>query len=578
MEVLKKNLYFALLVLVYIVFLFLYWGKFGDPVIDCGREAYIPYAMGYLDKILFKDIICIYGPVPYYLNAIVLKIFGANFNVVWGIGAFLSFIFLLVYFKLARRFLGALSAFLISLLVLFCCIFSSSISNFIFPYSYAIVYALVFAVFHLYFLIKFVDCKKSLYLYLSAIFLSLCVLSKLDFIPCLVVLPVLMFLCRKNLSFKISLNTVLSFLMPPMALFLVVFFQKVTFNDLIFNFKMISNMAHSPSLQYFYGVCTGYFFNIKKTFMFVPQFLGAAVVFVLSAVLGLFALKIKNHVLKITALCLISVIGAIVIYICFFRYVFLYLPLLIAFFTILNCGIFLIKKLKNSFAVVVTDECINKYTVIIFSLLFSLKSLFGLFHELYGTFYIPFIVLSCCLILSLIFKNCKGLLSSALCMIMAVSVFLFLFGNSLIFYTKNTPVKTPAGTFYTTESMGGYLNQAIDFLDKNLGSDNTFVSLPEGLLLNFALKKDYPYFNTSFTPLDFDAYGEEYLINRFINNQPKYLLILSRHYGDYGKSFMCNDFGNKFCQIIENKYVFKYVITSNPADSVNFVRIFERKN
>ena len=92
--------YFIILSVFFFVFLILYWGRFGDPVIDCGREAYIPYAMTDLGKVLFKDIICIYGPVPYYLNALIVKFLGANLNTMYLIGAFLSYIFLvLVHFQ-----------------------------------------------------------------------------------------------------------------------------------------------------------------------------------------------------------------------------------------------------------------------------------------------------------------------------------------------------------------------------------------------------------------------------------------------------------------------------------------------
>lgn len=574
MEVLKNNRFLIFLTLIYIVFLIIFWGRFGDPVIDCGREAYIPYAMGFLDKILFKDIICIYGPVPYYLNAILLRFFGTSLNAVWAIGAILAYIFLFGYFKLAKRLMGALAAFCISLLILFCCIFSASISNFIFPYSFAIVYALVFAVFHMYSLVKFIDTKKSVYLYISAFLIALCVLSKLDFLPCIIVLPVLAFVYKKNISFKTALCTLFSFIAPFIALFIIFLIQKVSFSDLAFNFKMISNMAHSPSLQYFYNVCTGYFFKFNKTFMFVPRFIGVLAVSFFTVLSAAFVSKIKNNWLKYPLYSAIILVCAFVLRICFFRYIFLYLPLLLLVFVIFKGAFFLFKNTKK-----LNDADICIYTILVFSLLFSLKSLFGLFHELYGTFYIPFILLSACMVLLSLFKKYDAFLNSGFLVFLLSVSLLFLFDNSVNFLgVKNFPVKTPAGTFYTTKSMADYFNRAIWFLEENLSPDDTFVLMPEGLLLNFVLKNNYPYFNTSFTPLDFDAYGENYLAEQFLANKPKYLLVLSRYYGDYGKSFMCQDFGGKLCNEIIEKYSFKIMITSNPPESFNSIRIFERKD
>ena len=75
-------------------------------------------------------------------------------------------------------------------------------------------------------------------------------------------------------------------------------------------------------------------------------------------------------------------------------------------------------------------------------------------------------------------------------------------------------------------------------------------------MFNFILKKDYPYFNTSFTPLDFDAYGETYLTERVLANLPDNILFLSRDYSDYGKTFLCKDFGLEFCTKINDRYTF----------------------
>ena len=142
---LKKNGYFSILSLIFFGALVLLWGRFGDPVVDCGREAYIPFAMADVGKVLCKDIVCIYGPVPYYINALVVKLFGASFGVMQAIGAFFAYMFLFLFYSFSKRFFGAAQAFFISFLVLVSCVFSVHIFNYIFPYSYAMLYALVFS-------------------------------------------------------------------------------------------------------------------------------------------------------------------------------------------------------------------------------------------------------------------------------------------------------------------------------------------------------------------------------------------------------------------------------------------------
>lgn len=582
----QKDKYLAALVLAFISLLIFLWGKFGDPIIDCGREAYIPYAMAFLDNTLFKDIICIYGPVPYYINAFVLQLlaifgqdFALNLNTFYSIGAILSFVFLISFYNLLKRFFNAPLASLFCVVILLSCIFSPSISNFIFPYSYAVLYGLVFAVFHLHFLLKFIDNKNPGCLYIAAFFLSLCIFSKYDFVPCALVIILLMFFYRKNIDAKGFLYVLLSLFLVPATFFAVLLFQKVTLSDIIFNFKMMSNMAHSPSLQYFYSLCTGYFFDFKRTFMFLGQFLGSSLIIVFACILVNFASKIKDRYFSITIKALVCLFAAILLAIYFFRYVFLYIPLILVIFCIIKSVRFLLNM-----TIVPSDNGIKIYTIILFSILFSLKSLFGLFHELYGVFYLPFVLFAFYLIILSFFKTNKSLGLQILNTISVMLIMLFAMQNFKIFhFVKNNPVKTPSGVIFTSFSLAESMNLTIDYL-KRQNPEKSLLVLPEGLFFNFVLKKNYPYFNTSFTPLDFDAYGEKYLTEQVLENLPDNILILGRSYSDYGKPFLCKDFGLKFCAKINDKYTFTRSFIGKANNSVQNepqlgyqIYLFERK-
>ncbi len=583
-----KDAYPLILSILFFLFLFLYWGRFGNPIIDCGREAYIPYAMADLGKVLFKDIICIYGPVPYYLNALFVKFFGASLNTFYLIGGFLSYIFLVGIYSLAKRFINAHSAFIYSMIILFVCILNPSISNFIFPYSYAIVYALIFALFHLIFMFKYVDILvlKSVsdvkYLCISAVFLALCLLSKLDFLPCILPFLIILFKYRKTLNLKDFIKISLCFLIPFLIILIIFFVQNVSLQNLIFNFKMISNMAHSPSLNYFYTVCTGYFFDFKKTFMFVPQFLFITLIFLITGAAGFFAGRIKNRPLCIALISFVVLVN-VVLFLGFSltRYIFVYIPLLIVLFLAVKGFIFAVKKIKNlSLAVFDTDILI--YLFIVFSILFSLKTIFGLFHELYGVYYLPFILLS---FIVIIFQICtssfKQVINKALTPVFISVILLFAFQNCLIFLgVKNVPVKAKKDILYSEAGYAENINEAVDFLEKKLKSGDTVLSLPEGLIFNFILKNEYKFFNTSFTPLDFDAYGEDYLIRNLLANEPKYIIMYLRSYEDYGKGYLCEDFGQEFCKVIKENYTDDILHDKNtpPPLEPYVVRIFERKN
>ena len=116
----------------------------------------------------------------------------------------------------------------------------------------------------------------------------------------------------------------------------------------------------------------------------------------------------------------------------------------------------------------------------------------------------------------------------------------------------------------------------LEFIQNNLKDNDDFLILPEGLFFNFALKKEYKHFNTSFIPLDFDAYGEDFLTNSVLKNLPKYLFVTNRDTTEYGKAYICRDYGQKFCAALSNMYIFRQRFYDEKSSSAFEVNVFER--
>ncbi len=578
MKWLKKedNICLIVLTIIYIVFTAMFWGRFGNPIVDSGREAFIPYAMAYLGKVLFKDLICIYGPLPYYLNAFIFKIFSPHLNVLYFLGAFASYIFLTVGYLITKRFLGAKCGLVLSLAMLFTCIYKPVVTNFIFPYSYAMVYALAFSGVYILFVLKFIEKKDVKYLYLSALFLSFCLLSKYDFAPCALILPIVIFLYKKSLAVKDIIRCGLIFFAPVLFVLFIMLIQGVGLGDIAFNFKMMSNMAHSPSLFYFYSNYTGYTFSVKKFTVLLPFFVKYLLTFVLIFGIGFYLSRIKNTAIRYFVIFFVGVF-------CLFamspgvlknQTMFVFLPLVLVFYLVYKfIRLGLQKKLNK-----LSDFEIEEYIFIIFALLVSLKSLFMLDPGVYGTYYISLIFPAFCVMLSIMFKNAKKEARTGIGLINLVLFALFFSINTqLIFGEVKYPIKTPAGTIYSEYPTASAIGEALPFF-QNLKEDEDFIVLPEGLFLNFAFKGDYKFFNTSFIPLDFDAYGEDYLVKAFLANLPKYVLLTNRNTVDYAKSYICKDYGQKLCEIISDKYTFKRTFGDKTNPAFFMMLLFERKD
>src|SRR5688572_16122208 len=57
------------------------WHRWGDPIIDCGRELDVPRQL--LDgKTLYEDVRYWYGPLAPYTNALLYRLFGVHSDVI----------------------------------------------------------------------------------------------------------------------------------------------------------------------------------------------------------------------------------------------------------------------------------------------------------------------------------------------------------------------------------------------------------------------------------------------------------------------------------------------------------------
>ena len=115
------------------------WRKWPDPMIDFGRELYIPWRL-HQGAVLYRDIDANYGPLSHYFNSLVFSVMGVGYmNLVW-INLLVYLAILALLYQGVRMGWGPLAAFAGSLIFVTVFSFSQLVGianyNFLSPYSH----------------------------------------------------------------------------------------------------------------------------------------------------------------------------------------------------------------------------------------------------------------------------------------------------------------------------------------------------------------------------------------------------------------------------------------------------------
>ncbi len=121
-----------------VYFVAISWRKWPDPLIDFGRELYVPWRLAQ-GAVLYRDVDDFYGPLSQYFNAGLFRLFGPGMMVLVGANlAIFTAISVLIYRQFSRAW-GAGAAFVAT--ALFLSVFGFSQFTGIGNYNYATPYA-----------------------------------------------------------------------------------------------------------------------------------------------------------------------------------------------------------------------------------------------------------------------------------------------------------------------------------------------------------------------------------------------------------------------------------------------------
>ncbi|MFL6569861.1 MAG: glycosyltransferase family 39 protein [Chthoniobacterales bacterium] len=121
-----------------IYFIAISWRKWPDPLVDFGRELYIPWRIAN-GEVLYRELGGHFGPLAQYFNGLLFKIFGPGLMVLVTANLIIFAIILLTFYLIARRAWGAVGA--VAGTAVFIAVFGFSQLTRISNYTYAAPYS-----------------------------------------------------------------------------------------------------------------------------------------------------------------------------------------------------------------------------------------------------------------------------------------------------------------------------------------------------------------------------------------------------------------------------------------------------
>jgi 4-amino-4-deoxy-L-arabinose transferase-like glycosyltransferase len=145
----------ALIAVFFMLGLAVSWERWGNPLVDCGREMNQPLRLA-RGEMLYSDVRHIYGPLSPYLNALLYKVFGPSLSVLYADGILTAIIILAAVYWISRRLMERAPSAAATLSVMWLCAFKQA-GNYVLPYSYSALHGCALGLVSLAFLVHFLD-------------------------------------------------------------------------------------------------------------------------------------------------------------------------------------------------------------------------------------------------------------------------------------------------------------------------------------------------------------------------------------------------------------------------------------
>lgn len=574
------------------------WQRWGNPLVDSGRELNIPLRL-VRGEMLYSDVGYIYGPFSPYLNALLYRVLHPSLWVLWGRGIVSTILILALTYWIARQIAGRFPATLSGLAVTWVCALKPQ-GNYMMAYAFGGLDGSTFVLATVVLSIIFLRKKTPGVLFGAGIVGALAILSKTELGGAAVGTGVVAAALAGYPSIRRIMLWLTVFLAPALGIPALVFswfaarvgwrtltadshlffghvpWQLLYFNGLHFGFGhpwhslglMIASMVRMVA---FGGLLVSMSLLIEMRRASVPQESGStarkaswAVAAFLISLAGIvvsgIGLSDLGPFIPMPFLLLVLAAGGIV-----------------AFVRAERSGI-TAKQIQAGTMVIIAASALGSLARIAFRVSTGgTLSSFLLPGSVILFVYIWLVVFPLFLRDPATRRRATQLVSAAL----VASVLVTAVTLSVRYRRKFPyPLVTAMGTWRTAPDLGIAFTQALQFIEKRTAPGDAIAILPEGTSLVFLSERHNPLREEIVTPGFLDAAGEERAIESLRQSQAPLIFIANRPTSEFAETSFGKDYNQRLMSWIEQNYAVCGIFGPRPnaalqiGDPVFFLRAY----
>ncbi len=574
------------------------WFKWPDLLIDFGPQVYIPWQVSE-GKILYKDVLYLYGPFSVYLHSFLFKIFGPGVSVVIYFNLLVVLLFSYLIFILFKNLSNHFSATVIC--ILFITVFAMGQYNvmgnfnFICAYVYELPHGLILSFLAIYIFNKYVSKPKFNKVFLLGFISGLVLLTKIEVsvaLVCALILGLLYYQILYSTSQVCRIKTFSLFslgILLPLLLFLIYLCSHLSFTQALsaifspIKYALNDQLRALPLYQWVSGTSA-----LSKNLINITLGL-ISLTFIFSFIAMVSYSRIpflKSH----TNLPIIFIISLFSIILLFnnqisWKEIIKPLPVFLLILTF-----YFIKKINESPRS--SNNISHYFTQLIFSI-FSFILLLKIIFNVHSFHYGFALALPGTLILVKFFLNdfpkwfSKNVVISPLyinsCMgLILIYIFNHIYISKEFYELKNYPVQLENNKIMTyfpnLDPRGKIVQEALNFIDTKIEKDVPIAPIPYGLMINFFTKHPNSLVSSTYNPGEALIFSEKKYLSDLKEKSPPYILLLEVDSQILGARYFGQDYAKTIYKWILGNYTLIKQFGETPFTGKGFgIQILKRK-